>query len=70
MTNNLEQRFKRHLSKNGSYYTKYSPPLKIVYSEECSNKYDAAAWEKQIKGWTKAKKLALIARDYALLKRL
>ncbi len=43
MTNNLEQRFKRHLSKNGSYYTKYSPPLKIVYSEECSNKYDAAA---------------------------
>jgi putative endonuclease len=34
----------------------------FLYSEECEDKHAAAKREKQIKGWTRKKKLALIER--------
>ncbi len=33
---------------------------RFVYFEETSDVYAAIAWEKQIKGWVRAKKMALI----------
>ena len=69
MTDNLKRRLKEHRSGVG-HFTSYNPPTKILYSESFPNKFEAAAREKQIKGWTRAKKLALAQRDLVLLKKL
>jgi len=39
-------------------YTKSRLPVQLIYNEEYQNIYDAIAREKQIKGWSKAKKIA------------
>jgi len=39
--------------------------LKLVWiSEECKNYSQALRWERQIKGWSRAKKEALIRGDF------
>ncbi len=68
-TNNLERRFEEHTSK-ASKYTKRFDNLKLVYTEEYSKRSDAEKRELQIKGWSKAKKVALINQDYSLLSSL
>jgi putative endonuclease len=70
ITDNVQRRFNRHSTKNGGHYTRYNPPVRIVYSEEFKTKSEAARREKQIKGWTRKKKLALIKGDLILLKKL
>ena len=43
----------------------YRRPVKLVWiSEECKNYSQALPWERQIKGWTRAKKEALIRGDF------
>ena len=54
----------------GSHYTSYNPAMKLVYTERLTDQSSALKREAQIKGWTRKKKLALIAGDQALLKRL
>jgi putative endonuclease len=44
--------------------------VKLVYSEEYSTLQLAMKREWQIKKWTKAKKEALVKKDYQLLKKL
>lgn len=70
ITFNIPKRFNRHLQKNGGHYTSYNSPDRIVYFEKFKTKLEAAKREKQIKGWTRKKKLALIERDLELLKKL
>lgn len=70
ITNDLKRRSEEHFTKKGGWYTSYKSAVKIVYSEERLNKYQAAKREKQIKGWTRKKKLALIRGDLLLLKKL
>ena len=49
-------------------YTYSRRPVKLVWcSEEVQRYSDALRYERQIKGWTRAKKQALIANDYARL---
>ncbi len=69
ITNDLQRRFSEHKYKK-SHFTKYNYPVKIVYQESFQMKEDAAKREKQIKGWTRKKKLALIKGDFVLLKKL
>lgn len=59
ITNNLVKRFSEHINKR-SIATKEFSKIKLVYCENYSNKYEAAKREKQIKGWSKAKKQMLI----------
>jgi predicted GIY-YIG superfamily endonuclease len=42
-------------------------PVKLVFYQHFERLEDAAAAERQIKGWRREKKEALIRRDYALL---
>ncbi len=42
----------------------------LVYYETYPTRLKAMRREKQLKGWTRAKKEALIRKDYALLKKL
>lgn len=48
-----------------SSYTYSRRPVKLVWtSEETQHYYDALRWERQIKGWSRAKKQALIRGEF------
>ena len=61
----LSQRIWQHeIGTSPSAYTYSRRPIKLVWaSEECKKYSDALRWEKQIKGWSRAKKQALIRGD-------
>jgi predicted GIY-YIG superfamily endonuclease len=68
VTTDLKRRLKEHRAKT-THYTSYNPPRQTVYAESFSTRPDALKREAQIKGWTRRKKLALIAGDLPSLKR-
>ena len=61
MTNDLIRRRMFHESKK-SFFTKKFSELKLVYCEQYISKKKAALRERQLKGWSRAKKQKLIAR--------
>ncbi len=60
VTNNVERRVGEHKSGLIDGFSKKYRTHKVVYAEEYSQVEDALAREKQLKGWTRAKKEALI----------
>ena len=60
-TNSIEQRHFEHKNKVKTTFTKKYNCDQLVYLEELPTRATAQAREKQIKGWTRAKKEALIA---------
>lgn len=60
VTNNLERRIFEHKHHLVEGFTSKYNITRLVYFEETSDVYTAIAREKQIKGWMRAKKLALI----------
>jgi len=63
ITNDLDQRVKAHNEGRGAKYTSTRRPVVLVYEEQCSSRNTALKREIQIKGWTKAKKEALVAES-------
>ena len=61
VTNNLERRLYEHKSELLDGYTKQYHLHKLVYYEAAEDVNAAIAREKQLKGWTRKKKDALIA---------
>ncbi|MES1023463.1 GIY-YIG nuclease family protein [Gloeocapsa sp. BRSZ] len=61
VTNNLQRRVYEHKQKLVPGFTQKYNIDKLVYFEATANVTDAIAREKQIKGWLRAKKIALIA---------
>ena len=61
VTNELEHRVRQHKAKSvsGSFTARYSI-TRLVYYEAFTNVMEAIEWEKRIKSWTRAKKVALI----------
>jgi len=59
-TNNLERRLQQHQNGEGANYTKKHLPAKLVYFEEFQRIDGAFYREKQVQGWSKKKKEALI----------
>jgi putative endonuclease len=57
----LEVRVDQHQSGHYRGYTATRRPVALVYSEYFDRIVDAIAAERQIKGWSRAKKQALIA---------
>lgn len=57
---NLDIRFSQHQSGKGSRYTSGRLPVKLVYCEEYDRVADAYYREKQVQGWTRRKREALI----------
>ena len=57
-------RWKQHLSMLGSKYTSKHKPRKLLYLEEYDDLEEARLREKQIKGWTRAKKEKLIKGEW------
>jgi len=71
-TNNLEKRVREHIEhlEKAAKFTKEHNNFELVYKEEFLTRLESMRREKQLKGWTRAKKEALIAGDYELLKKL
>ena len=71
-TSNLDFRLKNHLAKStkSAKFVKDHGSFNLVYQESYSTRLVAMRREKQLKKWTRAKKEALINKDYFLLKKL
>ena len=63
VTSQLEQRVYQHKNGVGGKFTSTYKINQLVHYEELGSMYDAITREKQIKGWTRAKKLALIEKE-------
>lgn len=59
-TNNLELRMSQHQSGEGANHTKKRLPVKLIYLEQFHRVDEAFYREKQIQGWSRKKKEALI----------
>ena len=60
ITNNLEERLKRHQSGNGAKYLRGRLPIKLVYKENYINRSEATKREIYIKKMSKKEKKHLI----------
>lgn len=61
VTNHLSRRLWEHRQQRGRSFTARYSIVRLVYFEVTANIAAAIAREKQIKGWSRRKKLALIA---------
>ena len=64
VTNDVERRLFEHTEGIASSYTAKRKPVKLVWSSDVLNIQDAIVLEKQIKGWRRSKKIALINEGY------
>ena len=64
----LEQRVAEHNAGQYDGFTKRRRPVELVFAQEFDRITDAIAAERQIKGWSRAKKEALIAGNMDRLK--
>ncbi|RZV60810.1 MAG: GIY-YIG nuclease family protein, partial [Flavobacteriaceae bacterium] len=69
-TKNLEIRINEHQSGHGANYTKKRLPVKLIYYEQYSRIDHAFYREKQVQGWSRKKKEALIQGETRLLPKL
>ncbi len=66
-TDNLEARLAAHQCGNIPGYTETRRPVELVFTEELPSRADALGRERQIKGWSRAKKEALIKQEWEKL---
>ena len=66
-TRDLNQRISQHQSGKGAKYTSGRLPVELVYCEEYERVDEAYYREKQVQGWRRAKREALITGDPDLL---
>ena len=59
-TNDIDLRLHQHQTGEGAKYTRSRLPVVLIYSEEYDRIDDAFFREKQVQGWTRKKKEALI----------
>ncbi len=71
VTNNADQRIEQHNSGiNPACYTYSRRPVKIVFCQYFNNPNEAISFEKQVKGWSRKKKEAVINNRWDLLPEL
>jgi predicted GIY-YIG superfamily endonuclease len=66
-TNNLELRLAQHAAGEGSQWTRARLPVHLAFAQDLSSEHEAFLCERQIKGWSRAKKEALIRGDFDAL---
>src|SRR5882757_2544477 len=66
----LDHRLGQHQSGELGGYTSSRRPVTLVWSTDFHFITDAIAFERQVKGWSRSKKEALIHGDYAALSKL
>jgi putative endonuclease len=66
----LNQRIAQHQTGAFPGYTYTRRPIELVWSEHFDRIVDAIAVERKLKGWSRAKKQALIRGDWSQVRRL
>jgi predicted GIY-YIG superfamily endonuclease len=69
-TDDLETRLSQHQAGRGCAWTASRLPVRLVWFQEFSTRDEAKETERRLKGWSRAKKAALIQGDFDLLRRL
>ena len=69
-TDDLERRMAQHDTGELGGYTALRKPVALVFCEEFPSREEALTRERQVKNWSRAKKEALVARDWSSLSRL
>ena len=69
-TDDLERRMAQHDTGALGGYTALRRPMALVFCEEFPSREEALTRERQVKNWSRAKKEALVARDWGSLSRL
>jgi len=69
-TDDLDKRIGEHVAGACGGYTATRLPVELAYSQECATRIEALSAERQIKGWSRAKKEALIRGDWEEISRL
>jgi putative endonuclease len=69
-TRDVRSRVEVHNAGAGAAFTCKRCPVTVVYTEPHETKLAAIRRERQLKGWTRRKKEALIGRDIATLRAL
>ena len=67
-TDDLDARLRAHRTRHYSGYTAKRLPVELIHSETFATRDDAFAAERQLKGWSRAKKLDLADGDWAEVK--
>ncbi|MFW2830032.1 GIY-YIG nuclease family protein [Sphingomonas sp. ID0503] len=66
-TDDLEARVSQHQAGRGADFTVRRLPVRLVWADHAGTREEALAFERQLKGWSRAKKAAWIAQDWKLL---
>ena len=69
-TDNLEKRIGEHQSGACGGYTSTRLPVQLVFSQDFPTREEALASERQIKGWSRKKKEAMMRGDWNEVSRL
>ncbi|MGH8662293.1 MAG: GIY-YIG nuclease family protein [Burkholderiales bacterium] len=69
-TDNLEFRLSQHQFGAVSGYTSSRLPVRLVFSQAHTSREEALAADRQIKGWSRKKKEAMIRGDWSEVSRL
>ena len=69
-TINLQRRLQQHQMGEGANFTKKHLPVELVYFEKFQRIDEAFYREKQVQGWSRKKKEALISGEYERLSEL
>lgn len=63
ITSDVLKRVWKHNNKLGAMSVMGKLPVKLAYQEFCGNKSSAAEREREIKGWSRIKKLNLVNKN-------
>ncbi len=66
-TTNLNRRLAEHQA-GEVQWTRHRRPVELIFSQEMPDEHQAFVVERQIKGWSRAKKEALVDGDWDLLR--
>jgi predicted GIY-YIG superfamily endonuclease len=69
-TENLERRLAQHQTGALPGFTRDHFPVALVWSQEFPTRIEALEAERRLKGWSRAKKMALIRGDWASISML
>ena len=69
-TDDIDKRIVEHTQGKINGYTKKRLPVKIVYVQDFMTRDEAINAERQIKGWSRKKKEALLRDDWEKIKEL
>ena len=69
-TDDLEFRVAQHQAGKGAAFTAERLPVELVWSQEFGTRNEAKEAEARLKGWSRAKKLALIRGDWEAISTL